>query len=458
MKKFNWLAGFIVAIGAMIYVIATNVAFTETVIGSEAFGHPGICPAWSPSTLTFLGTAQNPNSKVWFTGDNGIISQVFYPSADKADTVDWQFLVGDADKTWVEEEKQDTTSKVALNNDRSLAWDITNKAKNGKYQIEKTIFTDPNRNTVIQQITFTALNGNIGDFNLYTLYHPAIDNQGISTTGYSTNYKDISMLVAKNDRSGLASALASSLPFKAMSNGFVGQSDGWQDLKGGNADNTMNWTFDSATDGNIAQMAMLDLSPYANEKSVTFNLVLAFGDSDAKAETTAAETLSDNFANMLSVYNTEWNSYTNSLNNFGGTADRQYYMAAMALKAASDKSSGAMVAGLGNPWGNSNYSICTPQGVQMQGGYHLVWPRDLYKFASALIVAGDKDTAAKGLDWLFNVMQQPDGHFLQNAFVDGTPYWNGIQMDETAFPIMLAWKLDRTDSNTYNNHIKPAAD
>jgi glucoamylase len=94
----------------------------------------------------------------------------------------------------------------------------------------------------------------------------------------------------------------------------------------------------------------------------------------------------------------------------------------------------------------------------MQGGYHLVWPRDLYKIASALIVAGDTATASKSLDWLLTTMQQPDGHFLQNAFADGTPYWTGIQMDETALPIVLAWKLGRTDAATYIKHIKPAAD
>jgi glucoamylase len=82
----------------------------------------------------------------------------------------------------------------------------------------------------------------------------------------------------------------------------------------------------------------------------------------------------------------------------------------------------------------------------------------LYKIASALIVAGDTTTASNALDWLLTTMQQPDGHFLQNAFVDGTPYWNGIQMDETAFPIILAWKLGRNDAATYTHHIKPAAD
>ena len=460
MKKFNRFAIVQVTILVIICLITSKVMFARAIPSGEAFGHPGICPTWSASTLAFLGTAQNPSSKVWFTGFNGILGEVFYPSVDKPATVDWQFLVGDAAQTWVDEEKQDTTSKVILNNSRSLSWTITNTAHNGKYQVQKTIFTDPNRNTLIQQVTFTALRGTLSNFNLYTLYHPALSNQGQATTGYSTSYNGTTMLVAKNSTSGQASALASSLPFKAgmISNGFVGHSDGWQDLKGGKADFTMNWTYHSATDGNLAQMAMFDLSPYAKEKSVTFNLVLGFGNSDAKAQSVAAETLGDNFATILSTYNEQWNRYTNNLNTFDGTADQQYYVAAMAIKAATDKATGAIVAGLGNPWGNSNYSICTPSGLEMQGGYHLVWPRDLYKIASALIVAGDTTTASNALDWLLTTMQQPDGHFLQNAFVDGTPYWNGIQMDETAFPIILAWKLGRNDAATYTHHIKPAAD
>jgi glucoamylase len=427
---------------------------------AEAFGHPGICPTWSPSTLTFLGTAQNPISKVWFTGFDGILGEVFYPSVDQPATVDWQFLVGDAANSWVDEEKRDTTSQVNLHDAHSLSWTITNTAKNGSYQIQKTIFTDPNRNTLIQQVTFTALKGTVGDFDLYTLYHPALANEGQATTGYSTTYNGTKMLVAQNSTRGYASALTSSLPFKAgmMSNGFVGHSDGWQDLKGGRADATMNWTYESATNGNIAQMAMLDLNPYANQKSITFNLVLGFGSNDTEAEAMAAATLGDNFSTLLSTYNSQWNSYTSRLNTFGDTDDSQYYVAAMAIKAATDKATGAIVAGLGNPWGNSNYSICTPFGISMQGGYHLVWPRDLYKIASALIVAGDTVTASNSLDWLLTKMQQPDGHFLQNAFLDGTPYWNSVQMDETALPLVLAWKLGRTDAATYANHIKPAAD
>jgi len=41
--------------------------------------------------------------------------------------------------------------------------------------------------------------------------------------------------------------------------------------------------------------------------------------------------------------------------------------------------------------------------------------------------------------------QSDDGGFAQNSWVDGTPFWSGIQLDEVAFPILLAHKLWRSD-------------
>jgi glucoamylase len=33
--------------------------------------------------------------------------------------------------------------------------------------------------------------------------------------------------------------------------------------------------------------------------------------------------------------------------------------------------------------------------------------------------------------------QEADGHWSQNMWLDGTPYWSGLQLDEAAFPILL---------------------
>jgi glucoamylase len=37
--------------------------------------------------------------------------------------------------------------------------------------------------------------------------------------------------------------------------------------------------------------------------------------------------------------------------------------------------------------------------------------------------------------------QQPDGRFPQNFWLDGTPYWQGVQLDEVSFPVILAWRM-----------------
>jgi len=42
--------------------------------------------------------------------------------------------------------------------------------------------------------------------------------------------------------------------------------------------------------------------------------------------------------------------------------------------------------------------------------------------------------------------QEPDGGFAQNFWIDGTPYWSGEQLDEVAFPLMLAWRLWKAEA------------
>ena len=93
---------------------------------------------------------------------------------------------------------------------------------------------------------------------------------------------------------------------------------------------------------------------------------------------------------------------------------------------------GAIVAGLCTPWGDTSNNA---------GGYHLVWPRDAVEVGFALTLLGHLDDAAQLLDYLVS-RQSPDGHWGQNFFPDGTPFWTGVQLDETALPVMLAAKLD----------------
>ena len=99
--------------------------------------------------------------------------------------------------------------------------------------------------------------------------------------------------------------------------------------------------------------------------------------------------------------------------------------------------SGAFIASASIPWGASKSD-------DDLGGYHLVWTRDMVQSATALLACGRVETARRALVYLA-CTQHPDGGFAQNFWIDGTPYWSGIQLDEVAFPIILAWRLWKLD-------------
>jgi len=61
------------------------------------------------------------------------------------------------------------------------------------------------------------------------------------------------------------------------------------------------------------------------------------------------------------------------------------------------------------------------------------------------------------------VTQEPDGHWSQNMWLDGTPYWQGIQMDETALPILLVdlaareGVIDQRERDAFGPMVRRAA-
>jgi glucoamylase len=182
-------------------------------------------------------------------------------------------------------------------------------------------------------------------------------------------------------------------------------------------------------------------------------LALAFAGSARAALSTARQSLRDGFGRVAHSYAYGWKRYLAGLSDppriLRGTAQRQLYRtSAMILAASEDKTHpGAYVAAPASPWA---FGTDDPSGP-----YHLVWSRDLYQIATGLIAAGDRAGANRALDFLFDVQQKPDGSFPQNSQVDGTPVWGGLQLDEVALPIVLAYQLGRSDTWP---HVKRAAD
>src|SRR5206468_1477545 len=110
---------------------------------------------------------------------------------------------------------------------------------------------------------------------------------------------------------------------------------------------------------------------------------------------------------------------------------------------------GAIVASMSIPWGGT-------KGDNDLGGYHLVWTRDLVQSATALLATGQTSTPLRALIWLAAI-QRPDGSFPQNSWIDGTAYWFGLQLDQFAAPILLAWRLHKfaTANPSYGGQDPP---
>jgi glucoamylase len=182
-------------------------------------------------------------------------------------------------------------------------------------------------------------------------------------------------------------------------------------------------------------------------------LALGFGETTAKATATARASLASGFAAVMREYELGWHKYVTTLPSIE-KHQQQFSMAAMVLKGLEDKTiRGAVIASPSTPWGGGQKPHEPPV-----SGYHAVWARDLYHVATAFEAMGDRVTANRLLNYLFRVQQKLDGSFPQNSWVDGRAIGNGLQMDQVALPLVLAYQLDRKDRQSWLSHIKPAAD
>jgi len=396
-------------------------------LSNEAFGAPGIEAKWTHGNKEGVGTAYSAASKLWFTLFGGIVTEVYYPTVDRPQTRDLQFLITDG-TSFFHEEKRDLKSKVERMPGHALGFTASNSDRQGRYTLVKDTIVDPYLPCLLQRTRLTGPDpAFLGTLKLYALCAPHLCVGGAGNTGYVATVNGLRILLACKD--GFWLALLATVPFSRTSCGFVGSSDGWTDLH----DNfKMDFEFDRAADGNIALTGELELG-----SDPEFTLAMAFGPSEHRAIATLLQSLSIPFATHLAHYTEQWERvgvHCRPLHTASFDQGNLFRTSLSLLLAHEDKSyPGALIASLAIPWGEA-------KGDQDQGGYHLVWTRDLVNSATALLAAGDTATALRAVIFLA-VSQHPDGGFAQNFWVSGLPYWSGIQLDEVAFPIMLAWRL-----------------
>ncbi|HEX6617771.1 MAG TPA: glucan 1,4-alpha-glucosidase [Gemmatimonadales bacterium] len=390
---------------------------------NDAPGWPGIPPRWTSSAKTGLGTALGSDSRVWFTLSHGIVNEIYYPRIDLACIRDMGLIVTGG-HGFFSEEKRHARHEVSSAAPGVPLYHLVNRCTHGRYRIEKHVLADPVRDAVLQHIRFVPLLGTIEDYRLYVLLAPHLGNAGGGNSAWVDEYKGRPMLFAQ--RHGLALALACSAPWRARSAGFVGVSDGWQQLT---RHGSLEPVYRRADNGNVALTGEIDLPAASGE----FDLALGFGDSPDEAGGRALAALLDGFASAAAHYRAGWETWQEGLLPLDTLAPRPrdlFRASAAVIRTHEAKAfPGAIVASLSIPWGQS-------KGDDDLGGYHLIWPRDLVEAAGGLLAAGAGDDAVQVLDYL-QVTQDPDGHWPQNMWHAGTPYWDGIQMDETGLPILL---------------------
>ena len=373
---------------------------------------------WTEADKDGFGTSHTLASKAWYTLDDGRLTEVYYPDLGTPALRDLQLVVSDG-RTFTEREESATRQRVRLLDPKSLSYKQVNTDRDGLYRIVKTYTTDPARSTVLIRVHFESLTHR--RLHVSVRHDPALSNDGDDDSAASGGPG----LVAWD--ANAASALLSS-------KGFVSTS--------------------STGPGDVVQTGEL---PLDGRHRTRLTLALGFGADRPAALSTARASLARGFADAAAAYDRGWHRYLGSLRKRPDSAAAfgpAYWVSLLVLAASEDKTHrGAGVASPSMPWAWGLLTIDDPSDA-----YHLVWSRDLYQVGTALLAAGDRAGAERALSFLFEHQQKPDGSFPQNSLVDGTPRWTNLQLDEVAFPLVLAWQLERFDAATYAGHVKPAAD
>lgn len=392
-------------------------------------GGPGIPPRWTSSAKSGIGTALNLHSRIWFTISHGILNEVYYPRVDQACTRDLGLIVTDGKSYFSEEKRSCKFENIPLEPGVPV-FELINTELTGRYRIVKEVLTDPYRNVVLQRIRFIPLQGLLSDYRLYALLAPHLENCGTGNTAWIGDYKSVPMMFASHE--GTALAFGCSVPWIKVSAGYVGFSDGWQDLS---KNFQMDWEYERAENGNVALTAEIDLQASAGE----FVLALGFGGISSEAGQQVRSSLLESYEYLREQYVMRWQHWQAQLLKLDEKPrECDLYRTSMAVLRSHESKDflGGVIASLSIPWGFN-------KGDEDLGGYHLVWPRDLVETAFGFLAAGAEDDALRVLQYLEST-QEADGHWAQNMWLDGRPYWEGLQMDEAAFPILLVdalWRL-----------------
>src|SRR5437763_5214979 len=411
-------------------LVTELVPATAAAQAGEAPGAPGAHPSWLPANKTGFGTARGRASNVWFTLQGGQLSEVYYPDLSTPSVRSVNFVVTDG-HTLADVDSSAKSQQVGRTG--GLTYEQTITDDQHRWRLRKPYVTDPARTTVLVDVDFASLTGR--PYQLFAVADPDLTNDGSDDSAARAG-----AAVTAQDATN-AAALTAQPAFTHTSVGYAGVSDGASQLT-----KTFKLAqYDTAAKGNVVLTGQT-AADGVHMRHTTLALGMGAKASDALGNAQASQR--NGFGGIARAYDRGWRDYLRGVSkppaSLKTASERSLYEASVLTLAASEDKlhPGAFIASPSMPWrfGN-NDPDWSPSGT-----YHLVWPRDLYQIATGLAAAGDRAGANRAVDYMFGTQQQPDGHLPQNSNVTGKPYWTSVQLDETAFPIVLAEQFGRADA------------
>ncbi len=382
--------------------------------------------------MTALGTpGALGTSRVWATTGQGIFTEIYWPAVDQPQVKDLGFLVGGAG--WWQEVKRVGNYTLSTPDAGLMLPTIVHTGTNPgqAYQLTLRPVVDPGHDAVL--IAYDLAGAAV---RLYPLLAPHLgicqitpESQWGTLGADNQAWADPTDLALFASGSGRFLCLLARPGFTRAGVGYVGDTDGWTDFS---RNQSMTLTYSQAGPGVVALTGELAAGSGL--------LAVGFGDSQAAARAAAQASLDTGYDATAAAFTQGWQAWTAGLTLPAPAAPPELAGAlresAVVLRTHADHTvTGAYVAGLAIPWGKDTND---------PGGYHMVWCRDGGETALALAAAGHADDAAAALGYLVG-RQNQDGSWPRCFFVSPVPNafdpQAAVQLDEVAFPLLLAGKL-----------------
>jgi glucoamylase len=366
----------------------------------------------------------------------GNLSEVFFSSLDRPVLHSLRFIAAAAGAPPVDD---------AIEGNHVVRWiepgipAFTVESAHPEYRLSTEYIVDPDSNAILIAGTFLP---ELPDVELYLQAVPHLI-PGSAGNDAQVVERDPPLLLARQGDVWFAVVG----PFEQATAGYFKTSDLEVDLH--DNEGVLTGRYSRAQAGNVAVGARIGI------QSGPFHVAVGFAHSKADAEEVARRALARGSQAMRTAFEEAWRKLPDlprELTRVTGDEGALARCSVAVLRSLEDKNEpGAFIAAPCSPWGELNHD-----GNHI---YHLVWPRDLYHITTGLMAAGDAGPAERAFRYLAKI-QRPDGSWPQNCWINGQPHWHSLELDEVAFPILLAWRLKvvgRLDHDPYQAVIRPAA-